>query len=120
MSSMLEQAIIDAAALREAALKNAEQSIIEKLIERVKEVEIQKHDLNDTISQYEELLQQNRYNLKNISWYQAGHALRQKVTYKNVDKLYKYIKINKTSNKTSSYLQNIIIQNIIHTKHHIQ
>ena len=45
-----------------------QQSIIEKLIERVKEVEIQKHDLNDTISQYEELLQQNRYNLKNISF----------------------------------------------------
>ena len=30
MSNMLEQAIIDAAALREAAWKNAEQSIIEK------------------------------------------------------------------------------------------
>ena len=30
MSSMLEQAIVDAAALREAALKNAEQAIIEK------------------------------------------------------------------------------------------
>ena len=31
MSSMLEQAIIDAAALREAALKNAEQALIEKI-----------------------------------------------------------------------------------------
>ena len=30
MSSMLEQAIVDAQALREAALKNAEQSVIEK------------------------------------------------------------------------------------------
>ena len=30
MSSMLEQAIVDATALREAALKNAEQAIIEK------------------------------------------------------------------------------------------
>ena len=30
MSSMLEQAIVDAKALREAALKNAEQAVIEK------------------------------------------------------------------------------------------
>ncbi len=37
MSSMLEQAIVDAAALREAALKNAEQSIIEKYAPQVKE-----------------------------------------------------------------------------------
>ena len=34
MSSMLEQAIIDAAMLREAALKNAEQSLIEKYAPR--------------------------------------------------------------------------------------
>ena len=37
MSNMLEQAIIDAAALREAALKNAEQSIIEKYAPQIKE-----------------------------------------------------------------------------------
>jgi hypothetical protein len=37
MSSMLEQAIIDAAALREAALKNAEQSLIEKYAPQIKE-----------------------------------------------------------------------------------
>ena len=37
VSSMLEQAIIDAAALREAALKNAEQSIIEKYAPQIKE-----------------------------------------------------------------------------------
>ena len=36
MSSMLEQAIIDAAALREAALKNAEQAIIEKYAPEIK------------------------------------------------------------------------------------
>ena len=36
MSSMLEQAIIDAEALKEAALKNAEQVIIEKYSEEVK------------------------------------------------------------------------------------
>ena len=34
---MLEQAIIDAAALREAALKNAEQSLIEKYAPQIKE-----------------------------------------------------------------------------------
>ena len=37
MSNMLEQAIIDAAALREAALKNAERSIIEKYAPQIKE-----------------------------------------------------------------------------------
>jgi len=37
MSSMLEQAIIDAATLREAALKNAEQSLIEKYAPKIKE-----------------------------------------------------------------------------------
>ena len=37
MSSMLEQAIVDAAALREAALKNAEQAIIEKYAPHIKE-----------------------------------------------------------------------------------
>ncbi len=36
MSSMLDQAIIDAAALREAALKNAEQAIIEKYAPDIK------------------------------------------------------------------------------------
>ena len=37
MSSMLEQAIVDATALREAALKNAEQAIIEKYAPQIKE-----------------------------------------------------------------------------------
>jgi len=37
MSSMLEQAIVDAKALREAALKNAEQSLIEKYAPQIKE-----------------------------------------------------------------------------------
>ena len=38
MSSMLEQAIVDATALREAALKSAEQAIIEKYAPQIKEV----------------------------------------------------------------------------------
>ena len=37
MSSMLEQAIIDAGALREAALKNAEDMIVEKYSNQIKE-----------------------------------------------------------------------------------
>lgn len=37
MSSMLEQAIVDAQALREAALKNAEQTLIEKFAPQIKE-----------------------------------------------------------------------------------
>ena len=36
MSSMLEQAIIDATALKEAAIKNAEAAIIEKYAPEVK------------------------------------------------------------------------------------
>ena len=36
MSSMLEQAIIDAEALKEAAIKNAEQSIVEKYSNEIK------------------------------------------------------------------------------------
>ena len=37
MSKMLEQAIVDAEALREAALKNAENSVIEKYADEIKE-----------------------------------------------------------------------------------
>ena len=37
MSSLLEQAIVDASALREAALKNAEQAIIEKYAPDIRE-----------------------------------------------------------------------------------
>ena len=44
-----------------------QQEIIEKLIERVKEVEIQKKELNDTISTYEDLLQEGRYKLNELS-----------------------------------------------------
>ena len=36
MSKMLEQAIVDAEALKEAALKNAEQVIIEKYSQEIK------------------------------------------------------------------------------------
>ena len=37
MSSMLEQALIDAKALKESALKNAEAMIIEKYSDQIKE-----------------------------------------------------------------------------------
>ena len=36
MSSMLEQAIVDARALKEAAIKNAEATIIEKYSQEIK------------------------------------------------------------------------------------
>ena len=36
MSSMLEQAIVDAKALKEAALKNAEQAVIDKYSTEIK------------------------------------------------------------------------------------
>ena len=44
-----------------------QQEIIEKLIERIKEVEIQKHELSETISTYEDLLHEGRYKLKELS-----------------------------------------------------
>ena len=44
-----------------------QQSIIEKLIERVKEVELLKHELSETISTYEDLLHEGRYKLKELS-----------------------------------------------------
>ena len=44
-----------------------QQSIIEKLIERVKEVEIQKNELLEKVTSYEELLQEGRYKLKELT-----------------------------------------------------
>ena len=44
-----------------------QQSIIEKLIERVKEVEIQKNELLEKVTSYEELLQEGRYKLKELA-----------------------------------------------------
>ena len=44
-----------------------QQSIIEKLTERVKHVEVQKHEVQEKISTYEELLQEGRYKLKEMS-----------------------------------------------------
>jgi len=49
MSSLLEQAIVDAKALRDAALKNAEQLVIEKYSDQVKEA------VNSLLEQEEEL-----------------------------------------------------------------
>ena len=48
MSSMLEQAIVDATALREAALKNAEQAIIEKYAPQIKDAVESLLEGNDT------------------------------------------------------------------------
>ena len=44
-----------------------QQNIIEKLAERVKHVEIEKHETQEQISTYEELLQEGRYKLKQMS-----------------------------------------------------
>ena len=44
-----------------------QQSIIKKLIERVKEVEIQKNELLEKVISYEELLQEGRYKLKELA-----------------------------------------------------
>lgn len=62
MSNMLEQAIADAAALREQAIKNAEQSVIEKYSHQIKEAVdamLESKDLNaakDMIAEAEEEL----------------------------------------------------------------
>ena len=50
----------------EATIQN-QQSIIDRLTEQLKEVEIQKHGLTGTISSYEELLQEGRHKLKELS-----------------------------------------------------
>jgi len=44
-----------------------QQDIIEKLIDRVKEVEIQKYECNETVATYEELLQEGRFKLKELA-----------------------------------------------------
>jgi hypothetical protein len=44
-----------------------QQNIIEKLTERIKYVEIEKHEVQGQISTYEELLQEGRYKLKELS-----------------------------------------------------
>ena len=44
-----------------------QQSVIEKVINQLKEIELQKYSLQENNSEYEELLQQNRYHLKDLS-----------------------------------------------------
>ena len=44
-----------------------QQSIIEKVSNQLKEIEIQKYSLQENNSEYEELLQTNRYHLKELS-----------------------------------------------------
>ena len=59
MSNMLEQAIADAAALREQAIKNAEQSVIEKYSHQIKEaVEQMLEADDDPMSKVEETLKE--------------------------------------------------------------
>lgn len=55
MSSMLEQAIVDAAALREAALKNAEQAIIDKYAPEIKAAVDSLLESDNTINEQEGL-----------------------------------------------------------------
>ena len=52
MSSMLEQAIVDAEALKEAAIKNAEAAIIDKYSSEVKDA------VNSLLEQEEEALEE--------------------------------------------------------------
>jgi len=47
MSSMLEQAIADATALREQAIKNAEQSVLDKYSKQIKEAVDQMLEVDD-------------------------------------------------------------------------
>src|SRR6056300_1552522 len=65
MSSMLEQAIADASALREQAIKNAEQSVLDKYSKQIKEAVDQMLEMdgapnkaNKIISEVEEELMQ--------------------------------------------------------------
>ena len=56
MSNMLEQAIADAAALREQAIKNAEQSVLDKYSKQIKEAVDQMLEMDDAPSRVEEMI----------------------------------------------------------------
>ena len=56
MSSMLEQAIADAAALREQAIKNAEQSVLEKYSKQIKEAVDQMLEQDDAPARAESVI----------------------------------------------------------------
>jgi len=52
---------------KETEIIKYQQSIIDKLTEKVKDVEIEKMELNETIKTYEDLLQDGRFKLKELS-----------------------------------------------------
>ena len=56
MSKMLEQAIADAAALREQAIKNAEQSVLDKYSKQIKEAVDQMLEMDDAPSRADEMI----------------------------------------------------------------
>ena len=56
MSSMLEQAIADAAALREQAIKNAEQSVLDKYSKQIKEAVDQMLEMDDAPKKANEII----------------------------------------------------------------
>ena len=56
MSSMLEQAIADAAALREQAIKNAEQSVLDKYSKQIKEAVNQMLEQDDAPQRAESMI----------------------------------------------------------------
>jgi len=56
MSSMLEQAIADAAALREQAIKNAEQSVLDKYSKQIKEAVDQMLEMDDAPNKANEII----------------------------------------------------------------
>ena len=56
MSNMLEQAIADAAALREQAIKNAEQSVLDKYSKQIKEAVDQMLEMDDAPKRADEMI----------------------------------------------------------------
>ncbi len=56
MSSMLEQAIADAAALREQAIKNAEQSVLDKYSKQIREAVDQMLEVEEAPSKVDEII----------------------------------------------------------------
>ena len=56
MSNMLEQAIADAAALREQAIKNAEQSVLDKYSKQIKEAVDQMLEMDDPMAKVDEVI----------------------------------------------------------------
>ena len=74
MSNMLEQAIIDAEALKEAAIKNAENSLIEKYSDQIKEGKMEFACLpSEFLVSFSEFVPRGHEGRHENQWQQSAH-----------------------------------------------